>query len=161
MTVLVVIAILVVVISPAISGIKGRAQKVKCIGNLRSLHNAADLYVQDNQHWPQISGDPSANASVVDAWISAFNPYGLAAINWICPAVQEAMQSPNLSDPANKRIDYLPMPFGTQRGAPFQYSRKPWFIESSDVHGNGQEIIFPDGHIEEALNIIRSSRGKH
>ncbi len=41
-----------------------------------------------------------------------------------------------------------------QPRAPFAYPRQPWFIESANVHGNGQEIIFPDGHIEEAIDII-------
>ncbi len=161
MTVIVVISILAIMVSPALAGIKGRAQKVKCIGNLHSLHAAAGLYLQDNQHWPQIHGDPSTDTSVIDAWISAFSPYGLAPINWVCPSIQDALQSPDLSNPANKRLDYIAMPFGPQRNEPFQYARQPWFIETSDVHGNGQEIIFPDGHTEEALDIIHSAGGKH
>ena len=26
---------------------------------------------------------------------------------------------------------------------------QPWFVESGDVHGNGNLIIFPDGHVQE------------
>lgn len=158
MTVIVIISILVVVASPVLASIKARTQKAKCIGNLRSLHTAANLYVQDNQHWPQIRGDPSTDNNVVDAWINAFSPYGLTAINWACPSIQEALQAPNLSAPQNKRLDYIAMPFGTQRDAPFQYARQPWFIETTNMHGNGQEILFPDGHVEEAADVIRAGK---
>ncbi len=157
MTVLVIISILCVMLAPVLPYVQARAQKAKCIGNLRSLHVAATTYVQDNQHWPQISGNGSTDTAVASAWIAALKPYGLAQINWVCPTVQQELHSPDLSDPANVRVDYLAMPFGTQPNAPFQHSRQPWFIEAGDVHGNGQEIIFPDGHTEEAADVMRAA----
>lgn len=157
MTVLIVISILTVMLAPLAPNLKARAQKAKCIGNLRSLQVAANLYVQDNQHWPQISGNGSQDKVVAKAWIAALSPYGLSQINWVCPTIQQALRSPDLTRADNIRVDYMAMPFGTKPNAPFQHAKQPWFIESGDVHGNGQEIIYPDGHIEEAYDVYRSA----
>ena len=158
MTVLVVVSILVVMLAPVFPSLRARAQKTKCIGNLRSLHTAVDLYVHDNQHWPQISGNGSQDMVVAQAWITALNPYGLTQINWVCPAIQQALHSPDLTQAQNVRVDYMAMPFGSKPNSPFQHPKQPWFIEVADVHGNGQEVIFTDGHIEEALDIFRAAK---
>ena len=156
MTVLIVISILAVMLAPLVPSLQARAQKAQCIGNLRSLQVAANLYVQDNQHWPQISGNGSQDKVVAQKWLAALAPYGLAQVNWVCPTIQQARHSPDLSQPDNTRVDYMAMPFGTKPNAPYQHSKQPWFIESADVHGNGQEIIFPDGHTEEAYDVYRA-----
>lgn len=158
MTVLVVISILVVVLAPGVSFLQARAQKAQCIGNLRSLHVATGSYMQDNQHWPQISGNGYQDKTVAGLWLAALAPYGLSQINWVCPTVQRELHAPDLADPENVRVDYLAMPFGTQPRAPYLYARQPWFIEVGNVHGNGQEIIFPDGHIEEALDLFHTAQ---
>ena len=157
MTVLVVLSILVVVVAPVVPGLQARAQRVKCIGNLRSLHTAANLYVQDNKHWPQISGTGMQDKAAAQAWIAALAPYGLSQVNWVCPTIQQSLHSPDLTSPDNVRVDYMAMPFGPKQNAPFQHARQPWFIEAGDVHGNGQEVIFPDGHTEESYDIIRTA----
>lgn len=158
MTVLVVISILIVLIAPVLPYLQARAQKAQCIGNLRSLHVAVGSYVQDHQSWPQISGNGYQDTTVANLWLAALAPYGLKQINWVCPTIQRELRSPDLSDPANTRVDYLAMPFGTQPRAPYLYDRQPWFIEVANAHGNGQEVIFPDGHIEESLDIYRAAQ---
>ena len=159
MTVLTVVGILVAMSLPLLSEFQGRAQKAKCIGNLRSLHVATNLYVSDNQHWPQLAIATYGNTSAAQAWINALKPYGLLQINWVCPSIQQALHSPDLSDPTNTRVDYVGSAFNPKPNAPFAQARQPWYIESSDIHGNGQEILFPDGHVEEAVDIIR--QGNH
>ena len=156
MTVLVVISILAVMSLPLFSSFQGRAQKVKCIGNLRSIHTATNLYMHDNKVWPQLPLATYGNTAAAQAWIDAMKPYGLQAINWICPSIQQALHSPDISNPANTRIDYVGSTFNTKPNAPFSQPRQPWYIETSDIHGNGQEILFPDGHIEEAGDIIHA-----
>ena len=155
---LVIIGILAVVVAPVLGYLQARSQKVNCIANLRSLHTATSTYVTDHQQWPQLSVASFGDTIAAKAWMDALRPYGLEQVNWICPAVQKALQSPDLSDPLNTRVDYFATPFGAKRNAPFEYPRQPWFIEMADVHANGQEIIFPDGHIEEAKDIARSAR---
>ena len=158
MTAIIVISILAIMALPLFSSFQARAQKSKCIGNLRSLHVATSLYVHDNQHWPQLPIATYGNTAAAQAWIDAMKPYGLQQINWVCPSIQQALHSPDFSDPTNVRIDYVASVFNTKPNAPFAQPKQPWYIESSDIHGNGQEIIFPDGHIEEAVDIIRASR---
>ena len=148
-TVILVIAILAVMMLPIYSQLSRRADKAGCIANLRSLHVAANLSLQEHHSWPQIKTDGVEPSIVAANWISALKPYGLNQINWLCPTVQKSLQSPDMSDPANTRIDYGATPFDTNPATPFRWSRQPWFAENADVHGNGQLILFPDGHVQE------------
>lgn len=148
-TVLLVIAILAVILLPVYAQIRQRTQKASCIGNLRSLHVAADLYVQEHHHWPQIKSKGVERKEVATNWISALEPYGLKQINWICPAVQQLLQSPDLTDHDNARLDYVATPFDSKPQTPYQWANQPWFIETADAHGNGNLILFPNGRIQE------------
>ena len=159
MTVIVIISILVVMVSPSFTYLQARARKVACIANLKSLHVAANSYVQDNHHWPQIATAKSNDPVAAQGWIDIMKPYGLSQQNWVCPSIQQALHSPDLSDPTKTRVDYFATPFNAKATAPFQQPKQPWFIEAADVHGNGQEILFPDGHIEEASDIIQAAKG--
>ena len=156
MTVLVVISILVVVLSPAISFMRARAQKVKCISNLRALYVATSTYIHDNHQWPQIPIAVTNDPTNARRWVEAFRPYGLEQINWVCPSIQDALGAPDFGDPENARVDYYPTQFNTLESSPYKYPKQPWFIETADMHGNGQEILYPDGHIEEAADVVRA-----
>ena len=158
MTVMVIITILVVVLLPVISYLRSRAEKTRCLTNLRSLHVAASSYIQDHNQWPQVITKNAAATDIATAWINILHPYGLEQSNWICPTMQSALGAPDLTQPENARVDYAANPFDTNRQSPFKYTRQPWFIESGNVHGNGAEIIFFDGHIEEANDIIRAAQ---
>ena len=109
--------------------------------------------------WPQIAvayqGDQPALAT---AWIETLKPYGLSQINWICPTTQKNLGAPDLSDPNNVRVDYTAFPYGRNPQDPFRYATQPWFIENSDVHGNGQLLIFPDGHTAELVDFFREMK---
>lgn len=52
-----IIGIPALLLIPAISGFRARAQRVQCMANLRSLYTATELYVQQNGGWPQIDSD--------------------------------------------------------------------------------------------------------
>ncbi len=160
-TVILVVAILMVLLIPVVGQIQRRLEKTNCIGNLRGLHVATASYVQDRHSWPQIpityAQDQKALAT---AWIAALKPYGLIQINWICPTIQKNLSAPDLMNPDNLRIDYSPFPYGRNPQDPFQYSNQPWFIESGDIHGNGNLMIFPDGHSEELVDFLKRM-GKH
>ena len=123
MTVLVIVAILIVVLAPSVSYLRTRSQKVQCISNLRSLHVATAAYVRENHAWPQIVLSQPGDPTYARAWIDALTPYGLTQINWICPAIQQALGAPDLGDFANARMDYYPTPFDTRETSPFQYTR--------------------------------------
>lgn len=155
-TVVLVIAILAVMVAPMVSTIRGRLDRSRCMANLRNLHVAAALYVQERRQWPQIIA-PGASGSpeVAARWVDALRPYGLDQMTWVCPTVQRLMQSPDLTKDENRRIDYVATPFDANPMTPFRWSTQPWFIEKGNMHGNGNLIIFPDGHIQ-SLYEIRS-----
>ena len=160
--VLVIIAILSVLLLPAISGIRARAQKTQCSANLRSLYTAAELYIQQNGSWPQItmSDSDSAEEDYAKAWIAALAPFGPTQKSWICPTIQNLLGNPDLSDPSNVRVDYVATTFDDKPMTPHRWQRQPWFAETGDVHGNGQLIIFTDGSISELKTLITKQPGK-
>lgn len=148
-TVLLVIAILAVMLLPVLAQVQRRTEKAGCINNLRALHVAADSYLQDHHVWPQISSKGVEPKDLATSWINALAPYGLTQNNWICPTVQKALQNPDLTDHDNARIDYMATPFDKNPQTPFRWQMQPWFVEAADVHGNGNLILFPDGHVQE------------
>jgi type II secretory pathway pseudopilin PulG len=155
LVVIVIIGILATLLFPAFSMMKSRAQRVQCTANLRNLHIAANLYVQQNGSWPQIamSDSDSAEQDYANAWIAALAPFGPTQKTWICPTIQELLGNPDLSDPQNVRIDYIATTFDDKAMTPFQWPRQPWFAEIGDVHGHGNLIVFADGSISDLKTI--------
>lgn len=154
--VLVIIVILGTMLIPVYAGMRRRAQRVQCIANLHSLYIAADLFLQRNGSWPQIIRNTSdtADADFANAWIDALAPFGPTRQTWICPAVQEILHNPDYLQPQDARIDYFPMSFDDKPTSPHQWPRQPWFIESANVHGNGNLIIFTDSSVGETNDLI-------
>jgi prepilin-type N-terminal cleavage/methylation domain-containing protein len=157
--VIVVIGILATLLIPVISTMKARAQRVQCMGNLRSLYVAANLYVQQNGSWPQIAmGDSdSAEQDYANAWMAALAPFGPTQKTWICPTVQELLGNPDLSDPTDVRLDYAAMSFDDKPTTPYRWTQAPWFAEYQDVHGNGNLIIFTDGSINDVKTVTANA----
>lgn len=161
MTVIVIILILAVLLFPALNTMRERAEKIRCMGNLRNLYYGANAYVQEKGSWPQINPMLMKTNSVEYAteWISALEPYGLGRQVWICSTLQRNMGSPDYSKPANARTDYFATPFDTKRLTPYQWPTQPWFIERGNVHGNGNLLIFTDGRVV-ALDDLTTKRNK-
>jgi prepilin-type N-terminal cleavage/methylation domain-containing protein len=156
-----VIAILTGIMFPVVSTVRARAQRVQCMSNLRNLHVAANLYVQQNGSWPQIlvDSDDDGDGGQPDyarAWIAALAPFGLTQKAWICPTIQGLLQNPDYFQPENARVDYYAMPFDDKPTTPYQWPRQPWFVEKADVHGNGNLIIFTDGSISDLKSVLRN-----
>jgi type II secretory pathway pseudopilin PulG len=163
LVVIVIIAILATLLIPVVSSARARAQRVKCTANLHTLYVAANLFVQQNNSWPQIKWSGVADESVSDyanAWISVLEPFGVTRKSWICPTIQGLLKDPDYTRPENARIDYMPMPFDDKPTTSHQWPRQPWFIESGDVHGNGNLIVFTDGSISDLQTVVRNSSPK-
>jgi type II secretory pathway pseudopilin PulG len=156
---IVVIAILVGLILVAVQGMMARSQRLRCTANLKNLAIAANLYLQQNGSWPQIppseAGKPPAEFA--EAWINALAPFGPELKTWICPTMQNFLHNPDYTKPENMRIDYFPMPFDSKPTTPHQWPRQPWFVESGDVHGKGNLIIFTDGSISDLKTVLEST----
>jgi type II secretory pathway pseudopilin PulG len=162
LTVITIIAILAVMMFPAVGAMRSRAEKVKCVANLRNLHIATNTFIQQNGHWPQISASliATANKEYARQWVEALQPFGLQEENWICPTVQRLGGNPNFKEPDKRRIDYLSTPFDAKEFTPFKWPTQPWFVERADVHGDGQLVIFPDGSVRSLGDFARKQRSE-
>ena len=160
--VLVIIGILSVFLLPVLSSMRARGQRAQCMANLRSLYTATELYIQQNGSWPQIgmSDSDSAEDDYAKAWIAALAPFGPNQKTWICPTMQNLLGNPDLSVPANIRVDYAATTFDDKPMTPHQWPRQPWFAETGDVHGHGNLIIFTDGSISDLKTIAPRPAGK-
>ena len=157
-TVILVILILGVILLPVYSAVQRRTDKAACLANLRSLHTAANLYLQEHHMWPQVKSEGVEPEDFATTWVATLKPYGLSEINWVCPTIQRELQNPDLTVHDNARIDYRAMPFDTNPQTPFRWSM-PWFVESGDMHGNGNLMIFPDGHEQELGDFKEMMKG--
>ena len=156
MIVLVIITILGTLLLPLYGEMRARAQKTQCITNLKNLYVGAEVYVQRNGHWPQISRTSGASGAedFANAWIAALAPNGLGRPSWICPTIQALLQEPDYTQPRFARLDYIPMNFDANELTPHKWPRQPWFIEAGNVHGNGNLLIYTDGSIGEVNDLV-------
>ena len=157
--VLVIIAIIAGLSLPVYGKLRARAQRVRCANNLRNLSLAANQFVQQNGSWPQIppAGRNGSPAQFAEAWISALAPLGTTRETWICPTIQNLLRDPDYSTPETARVDYIATPFDDKPGTPHEWPRQPWFIETGDVHGNGNLIIFTDGSISDLKTVVQQA----
>lgn len=154
-TVILILAILIAMILPGFAYLQNRAERSKCLQNLRNLYVSTTVYLQDHGSWPQIDPKTLNTPEYPDAWIKALEPYNLGTQNWVCPSVQRALKNPDLTKPGTRRIDYFATPFGPERHLPYKYPRQPWFIERGDMHGDGQLILFPTGEVQSLKEVLR------
>jgi len=158
--VIAVIAILAILSVPLISNLRARAQRVQCAANLKSLAVGANLYLQQNNDiWPQIRAPASGSATedFANAWIAALEPFSVPRKTWICPTMQAELDNPDYDTPDVARIDYIPTPFDDKPGTSHEWPRQPWFIETGDVHGKGNLILFTDGSISDLSTVVQSA----
>lgn len=138
------IAILAALVLTAYPRVFDYALKVRCMGNLRALHQAFSLYLADHESWPQ----PPEGQEESAWWISELEPFGGERKVWLCPKLQSLLQSvpPSQQPP----IHYLPTLFDSNPLTPRRWSSMPWLVEFADAHGDGPLILFADGSIKSA-----------
>ncbi|MGZ5504298.1 MAG: type II secretion system protein [Chthoniobacterales bacterium] len=156
-----IIVLLAALAFPVMAKLRARAQRIKCMANLRSLAVAANGYLNDNNQWPQIPVGSSSSPREVfaQAWITALAPFGTTRETWICPTIQSSLHNPDYSKPETARIDYIPTPFDDTPISPRQWPTQPWFVETGDVHGSGNLIIFTDGSIKDLKTVLAEQAG--
>lgn len=136
--------------------LRDRGRRVQCMTNLRQLHAAAEIYLQQNGAWPQIRRtDHPDPADFADLWIDALSSSGVQRATWICPTMQQMLKNPDYSTPQTARIDYVAMPFDDKPTTAHQWPRQPWFVEVGDVHGNGNLMVFADGSIADLSSVVK------
>jgi prepilin-type N-terminal cleavage/methylation domain-containing protein len=91
--VLVIIGILGTMLIPVYASMRARGQRVRCIANLHNLYLAADVYLQRNGSWPQISHD-TGDADFANALINALSPFGRPARRGSAPPSRKSCKIP-------------------------------------------------------------------
>jgi prepilin-type N-terminal cleavage/methylation domain-containing protein len=156
MTAIMVIAILAMMSIEAFSSLGAKAERANCQQNLKSLYVAASAHTTDHSRWPQIGMTDPQDPEFALAWIEALRPYGIAAVNWVCPTTQHALG--NIDYKRYPRVDYFGTPFDDSPRSPFLYPTHPWFLERGDVHGDGNMAVFGNGQIRSLNEVLRESR---
>ena len=164
MVAIMIVAILVVLSLPVIGKLRARSQRVQCTANLKSLHVAAQLYVQEHNMWPQIGFDASSAspwATFARDWIEALKPYGPTAKTWICPTLQNKADNPDYAAAGNERVDYIGTPFDDKPITPHTIGAKvPWFSEAENMHGDGNLVVFADGSVTDLKKLAAQASPK-
>ena len=127
------------------------AQQVICASNMRSIHTALNLYLQDNKDiWPQ-APDLEQEKEWQAFWLKTLAPYGVGERTWLCPAIRSFTRRNGENAP---KIHYAPSVFDDKPGIARRWPTQPWLIERADVHGQGPLICFPDGSIESLHKVL-------
>ncbi len=153
MTVMIIISILALMVFSSVAGIRGKAERARCVGNLQSLYTASASYLLDHESWPQVPTIDVEAPEFSQAWIDALTPYQISLPNWTCEAAQKLIGVP--ADPNNPHIDYIPASFDPRPASPWRFPTQPWFIERADAHGDGNLLIFTNGQLH-SLNELKS-----
>lgn len=161
-TVVVIIALLIGLSLPVLSTMRRRAQRVRCMANLRNLSVGMNSYLQENGQWPQIPADKDAPREVfAQMWIDVLAPFQVSRDIWICPTIQNRLENPDYSTPDTARIDYFATSFDDKPTSPHEWPRQPWFVEAANAHGTGNLILFTDGSISDLMTVLSGSTGNN
>lgn len=159
LAVMTVIAILGVLLFPVLQSVREKPESIICMQNLRSLHASLGAYISDKGHWPQIPpgiGDDDARARW---WVEELKPYDAPLKVWHCPSLVREMGEGTINSEEVPSLHYVPGHFDKHRFSPYRWSTQPWVIELYD-HGDGNFILFPDGHIDTLNNVYERATGK-
>jgi prepilin-type N-terminal cleavage/methylation domain-containing protein/prepilin-type processing-associated H-X9-DG protein len=170
-TVVVIIGILASLIYPVFKGFRGRAEAVKCAGNIKGLGVGVQAYMTDHSGcWPQIAvakndGEGNVDASPVSnrakdlatQWIAALSPYGIAEATWHCPSMERQLKQLAKKEALDmKRIDYTPTIFDSKPESATKWPKHPWFVERAAIHGTGPNVLFADGSVSNLSELSKS-----
>ena len=148
-----VVAILASIAMPMYASFQGKAQRMRCAENIKSLGLGLSSYLEDHRQWPQIAPSPSDSGTPGDSpeatqWIQLLTPYGLGERNWRCPTIEsQVRRQGNPLALKAKRIDYTPTTFPADPAAPRQWPRHPWLVERGAPHGTGPLVLLADGSL--------------
>lgn len=146
---LVVVAILAAISFQAFGTFKNRAEKLRCLANLKALHIGFDAYILDNNRWPQPPREAVGfdESEFFEWWVKELEPYGVGQETWLCPTDKVAKEDRDNFHAGS----YIPTLFDSNQYTPYRWNQ-PWLIERGDFHGKGAHVLMPDGSITTTTN---------
>lgn len=159
MIVLVIIIILAGLLFPLTGALRRKAEKARCISQMRSLHGSFEGFMGDYGYWPQVPRELSGEEKYAAFWVAALTPYGGTKDVWLCPThkrdlITERLAAANLPpeqkaeyEEAEVVISYVPTEFDRTPFRPYEWNQ-PWLLETADNHGGGGLVIMPDGAVK-------------
>jgi prepilin-type N-terminal cleavage/methylation domain-containing protein len=142
LVVIFIMGVLVTLLLPNINIMQKSSRFVGCASNLRSLYTAFSNKMTDGNGWPQCPY-PMGSPDAQNWWVQeGIDEMGLTRNNWQCPG-QVAMQGSS-----HVVSSYIPYPFNSKPFSPYAWGTMvPWFLESTDAHGNGPLCVTANGTV--------------
>lgn len=153
--VIAILGILVTLFFPVTAMMRERAERIRCMGNLRSLHVALGAYTQLQGHWPQVPEDLSMRAE--DEWlIEEMKKVQLPEEIWYCPTLKRLMDAGEKDPPSEEdsTLHYSITGFDDGPFTPYKWAGQPWAAENGNNHGDGALVAFPDGSIRTMTDVL-------
>lgn len=159
MIVLVIIAILAILLFPAVLSFQEKSRRLACMENLKGLFTSTSAYLTSNDGvWPQIKWDSKDDREYTKKWYEALSPYGAGRPNFICPSVQSRLKNPNFEKEKFWRTDYISAFFDNKPWTATRWSTQPWFAERQDMH-SGNLMVMANGSLIDIHEARRRSIG--
>jgi prepilin-type N-terminal cleavage/methylation domain-containing protein len=132
--------------SVSYTGIRNRAERVACTGNLRALHAAFSGYTLDRGTWPQEPVLLEDDGARFYGWLAnELEKYGGGREAWLCPTERRRQ----LEGEGEKEFvgSYTPTMFSPGQQTPWKWENQPWLVERANNHLSGQLMVFPSGKV--------------
>lgn len=143
-TTIAILLILAALISVSYKSYAPQIARVKCLGNLRSLHVSLGSYLNDVGRWPQIpESEDTSNEKYETWWLAELAPFGATERVWKCPILTAGRITDSTG--YELRMHYVPADFDANPISPRRWSNMPWIVERGNNHGRGALALFPDG----------------
>lgn len=147
-----IVALLLGISFQAFEAMKKRAEKARCIGNLRTLHSAFDGYILEKNRWPQMPSEAINfdESQFFGWWVKELVPYGAGQESWICLSDKVVKESEG-SGSTFFAGSYVPTLFDTHQFSPFRWNQ-PWLMERGAFHAKKGHVLMPDGSVRESTD---------
>lgn len=146
----------------AISGkFKARAEKAKCMSQMRALHTSFAAHVEDTGSWPQLPEREDDSGWSEDEFfrffVLALEPYGGNEEMWLCPSDKDLIKFRLLNEQKRKNErkgakkyfgSYVPTRFAPGNHTPFRWNQ-PWLLERGAFHSGKSHMLLPDGSVHD------------
>ena len=153
------LGMLTALVFPALTPMRDRAERVVCIGNLRSLYVSLNTYLIDNKHWPQVPDDID-QTQLPKFWVQALSNYGATEKVWTCPSLKRRYTEKPENFLEYPEIHYMPGEFDANPLTPHKWPAMPWAMEIGSMHGDGNMIIRADGGLRNLNDLLKEAGGE-